>query len=67
MADRPYSAENTGLINRLVNGGGNGYDERQAYTVFMLNKLTDDVSNTYGQVISPSGRSSIRPNMKDMT
>lgn len=43
VADRPYSAENTGLINRLVNGGGNGYDERQAYTVFMLNKLTDDV------------------------
>lgn len=27
VSDRNYSAENIGLINRLVNGGGNGYYE----------------------------------------
>ncbi|CAE6827553.1 hypothetical protein R69927_00959 [Paraburkholderia domus] len=63
VADRPYSAANTGFVNRLVNGGANGYDERQAYTAFMLQFFTDDVSNTYGQLISPPGRASIQPDM----
>lgn len=63
VADRQYSVTNTGFVNRLVNGGGNGYDERQAYTVYMLDKLADDVSNIYGQLISIPGHVSIRPDM----
>ena len=44
ICDRDYSAANIGLINRLVNGGGNGYYERQAYSEFMYRYFMDDFS-----------------------
>jgi len=48
VADKDCSATDVGFINRLVNGGGNGYYERQAYSVYMLRILGDgtDVSET---------------------
>lgn len=64
VVDKEYSATNVGIINRLVNGGGNGYYERQAYTVFALNKLTDDVSNRFSQIITPpTPKARVAPNM----
>lgn len=63
-SDRMYSANNIGLINRLVNGGGNGYYERQAYTAYMLRKLTDSIAETQTIIISPTGKATIHANMQ---
>lgn len=63
-ADMPYSSTNVGLLSVYVNGGGNGYYERQAYSVFMLRILTD--STDTDQVITittPPGRSNVTANM----
>ena len=43
IADRRFSAASIGFVNRLVNGGGNGYYERQAYTAFMVRYLSDSI------------------------
>lgn len=53
VCDRPYSAANVGLINRLVNGGGNGYYERQAYSAYILRMLTDGVDTGPTLTIAP--------------
>lgn len=66
VADREYSPANIDFINKLVNGGGNGYYERQAYTVFMLNKLSDiaeEMSTT--TITPPNPKSSIILDMKE--
>lgn len=64
VSDRLYSANNIGLINRLVNGGGNGYYERQAYTAYMLRKLTDSIAETQTIIISPTGKATIHADMQ---
>lgn len=65
VADRPYSPSNVGLINRLVNGGSNGYYERQAYTSYILRKLTDSIETSTEITISPpEPKHSIRANMQ---
>ncbi|WP_409286132.1 hypothetical protein, partial [Pseudomonas protegens] len=64
VSDRLYSANNIGLINRLVNGGGNGYYERQAYTAYMLRKLTDSIAETQTVIISPTGKATIHADMQ---
>lgn len=56
-------ADDVDIINRLVNGGGNGYYERQAYTYYMLRFLTDDVNESTIVTISPTGKSTILANM----
>lgn len=63
VADRSYSADNTGFVNRLVNGGGNGYYERQAYTAFILRKLTDSTEVSLQVNISPTNKSTVRASM----
>lgn len=66
VSDRIYSASNVHLINRLVNGGSNGYYERQAYTVFMLRKLTDGTDT--GSIINvqpPTPKSMVSANMME--
>lgn len=53
VSDRDYSAANVHLVNRLVNGGFNGYYERQAYTLFMLRRLTDSIDTRTIVTIQP--------------
>jgi hypothetical protein len=53
IADNDYSASNVGFINRLVNGGGNGYYERQAYSAFMLRILGDGTDTSETMAINP--------------
>jgi hypothetical protein len=53
VADKDCSAADIGLINRLVNGGGNGYHERQAYSVYILKILGDGVDVREAILISP--------------
>ncbi|MGY3041063.1 putative chitinase [Rhodanobacter sp. TND4EL1] len=48
--DEAYSAVVIGKINAFVNGGGNGYHERQAYTFYSLRQLTDSIGT--GSVVS---------------
>lgn len=63
VCDQDFSAVTVGLVNRLVNGGGNGYYERQAYAACMMRFLTDDTSaEVVRQVPMPSPRSSISIN-----
>ncbi|RQR43639.1 peptidase M23, partial [Burkholderia sp. Bp9140] len=41
VVDADFSASSVDLVNRLVNGGGNGYYERQAYSVFIMCAVGD--------------------------
>ena len=64
VVDREYSEANVGFVNRLVNGGGNGYYERQAYTVYMLRYLTDTAESSLTvDIIPPAPKSNVRANM----
>ncbi|MFS8980300.1 M23 family metallopeptidase [Cupriavidus necator] len=63
VADRDFSADNMGFVNRLVNGGGNGYYERQAYSVYILRALSDDASQASMVTIQPSGKSAVQVDM----
>ncbi|RQR62485.1 peptidase M23 [Burkholderia sp. Bp9125] len=64
IVDKEFSASNVDFVNRLVNGGGNGYYERQAYSVFMLRVLGDgvDVAGTVS-ISPPRPRSAVLANM----
>lgn len=53
ISDREYSAENIGIVNRLVNGGGNGYYERQAYSAYIIRKLSDQTDTNHTITVSP--------------
>ncbi|WP_104656418.1 M23 family metallopeptidase [Ralstonia insidiosa] len=65
VCDRGYSAENVGFINRLVNGGGNGYYERQAYSVYILRMLTDSIDVGQTVIISPPApKSGVQADMR---
>ncbi len=65
VVDRIYNESNTGFVNRLVNGGGNGYYERQAYTAFMLRVLTDGTATaTQVSLTPPAPKAAVRANME---
>ncbi|WP_405119433.1 hypothetical protein [Pseudomonas leptonychotis] len=65
VSDREYSAANIHLINRLVNGGFNGYYERMAYSAFILRVLTDDTNISLTVAIAPPNpKSSVSANMQ---
>jgi hydroxyethylthiazole kinase len=53
LTDREYSANNIRVISTVINGGGHGYTDRQAYSAFMLRYLTDD-ANTSTTVVIPA-------------
>jgi predicted chitinase len=65
VSDRAYAAANIHLINRLVNGGFNGYYERMAYSAYMLRALTDstDTASTIS-IQPPSPKSRVTANMQ---
>lgn len=63
VCDRAFSHPNIDFVNRLVNGGGNGYYERHAYSAYLMRFLTDDTSDdVVQQVALPIPRSSITVN-----
>lgn len=59
VADEDFTADNVGLINRLVNGGSNGYYERQAYSKFIGFYLMDEINTDATVTVSPTGKSRI--------
>ena len=59
VADEDFTADNVGLINRLVNGGSNGYYERQAYSKFIGFYLMDEINADATFSVSPTGKSRI--------
>lgn len=63
-SDRLYSANNIGLINRLVDGDGNGYYERQVRTSFILRKLIGSISESKIMIMSPAGTATIHAGMR---
>lgn len=64
VADRQYNEANIGFVNRLVNGGGNGYYERQAYTAFMIRALSDATDMATSITLTPPApKASVLANM----
>ncbi|MEE1948729.1 M23 family metallopeptidase [Pseudomonas alcaligenes] len=65
VSDRAYAAANIHLINRLVNGGFNGYYERMAYSAYILRALTDSTNNSSTISIQPPApKSRVTANMQ---
>jgi predicted chitinase len=61
--DEEFTPTSIGLVNRLVNGGGNGYYERQAYAAYLMRLLTEDVSTeTVRQITLPAPKTPIAVN-----
>jgi len=44
IADQKFNSETIGKISILVNGGGNGFFERLAYSQVAMRQLSDDIS-----------------------
>ncbi|MFU3247333.1 hypothetical protein [Pseudomonas paraeruginosa] len=61
ICDENYTTEEVGRVNRLVNGGGNGYHERQAYVAYLIRYLTDDTATAEETEIQ-TPRSRVRVN-----
>lgn len=51
--DAAFTTTVVGRVNRLVNGGGNGYYERQAYAAYLMRYLTEDISVDVTRQIAP--------------
>jgi hydroxyethylthiazole kinase len=65
LCDAVYSPTIVGYINVAVNGGGNGYYDRQAYSAFMLRFLTEDTDTSQTiTVTTPPGRNNVTANMQ---
>jgi len=58
--DRGITPDVVGRVSVLVNGGGNGYMERQAYAQYLFRYLFDEViSASPVDVVTPRGRISV--------
>ncbi|UEP37529.1 M23 family metallopeptidase [Burkholderia ambifaria] len=64
VVDTDFSASSVDFVNRLVNGGGNGYYERLAYSVFIM-RAVGDGSEVDGVVlvIPPHPKKAVLANM----
>lgn len=61
--DAAFTPTSVGLVNRLVNGGGNGYYERQAYAAYLMRYLTEDTSvDATRQIALPAPKAAITVN-----
>lgn len=61
--DQAFTPASVGQVNRLVNGGSNGYYERQAYTAYLMRLLTEDTSaDVTRNIILPAPKNSITVN-----
>lgn len=58
VADRDFTPEAIGRVSVLVNGGGNGYFERQAYAQYAFRILADGTTNTQTER-HPAGRNNV--------
>lgn len=59
VADRTFDAISISRVSVLVNGGGNGYYERQAYARYMYRMLSDD-TDTRLVVRYPTSRNNVQ-------
>ena len=63
VCDREFSPATVGRVSVLVNGGGNGYYERQAYSAFIHRRLSEDTSiATVVELESPAPKTKIKVN-----
>ncbi|MGU7770651.1 peptidase M23 [Burkholderia sp. MR1-5-21] len=64
VSDGRYSESSVDFINRLVNGGSNGYYERQVYSAYILRILGDgvEVSEKF-MIFPPRNKKAIEANM----
>jgi hypothetical protein len=60
VCDLEFTPERIGRVSTLVNGGGNGYMERQAYASFAYRYFSDSLENTISNAINtPRGQITI--------
>ncbi|WP_284335720.1 M23 family metallopeptidase [Comamonas sp. NoAH] len=56
VCDRAFDGQSIGRVNVLVNGGGNGYFDRQAYSQFIFRSLSDSVEEEVAkEYVTPRG------------
>jgi len=53
VCDRVFEPASVGRVNILVNGGGNGYYERQAYAAYIYRHLSDSTESAVEVLLSP--------------
>jgi hydroxyethylthiazole kinase len=54
--DIAFNADSVGSVSVLVNGGGNGYHERQAYAQYLFRYLSDSVATSVTETIVTARR-----------
>ncbi|WDG79746.1 M23 family metallopeptidase [Pseudomonas chlororaphis] len=54
--DKVFDAARVGSISVLVNGGGNGYHERQAYAQYVYRYLSDSVATSITETVTTPRR-----------
>lgn len=52
LADTGFSTDTVGKTSVLINGGGNGYNEREGYGAFVYRYLFDDIDTTQTKTLS---------------
>jgi predicted chitinase len=63
LCDESFDTSVVHRANRYVNGGGNGYYERQAYAAYLMRYLTDDSSeDILAQISPPTPKAAIKVN-----
>lgn len=53
IADKEFSPKNISIINKLVNGGGNGYYERFAYSYYTKRQVMDEIDDNKEITVTP--------------
>ena len=53
VCDRAFTPATVGRINVLVNGGGNGYYERQAYAAYIHRYLSESIESAEEEDVQP--------------
>lgn len=68
VCDQDFTPATVGRVSVLVNGGGNGYYERQAYAAYNYRHLSDSVESTTESIInSPPPKAQVRANFSKPT
>ena len=68
VCDHVFDPASVGRVSVLVNGGGNGYYERQAYAAFMYRYLSDSVAtDEVVELQPPAPKARIRANLLEPT
>ncbi|RDS78716.1 hypothetical protein DWU98_21465, partial [Dyella monticola] len=52
LVDQGFNPDTVGKTNVLINGGPNGYDERQGYAAYIYRYLSDEIQTDVAQQLT---------------